>query len=165
MLLKSRTPGPRAKHIDLPSIPYGTIWTRMGFGMRSGLAYRFNYSDVEKIARLVHGDVDAHMARKRQERVARYHKKRKAVWVALKTRYHTDNLQAVLEGTDLWKYHHKALANVDRRSKEGDDIPFHDCIHHTDYGDYDDIHSRVCAVEPCEDCQDERFLRYLPWLR
>nr|POF12322.1 hypothetical protein CFP56_76753 [Quercus suber] len=105
MLLKSRSPGPRAKHLNLPSIPYGTVWTRMGFGLPFGLAYRFHRHDVEKIARLVHGDVEAHVAKKIQERSLRHRKKRKALWIALKLRYHKDNLQVLRQGTPMWVYH------------------------------------------------------------
>ena len=24
------------------------------------------------------------------------------------------------------------------------------------YGEYDDVHSRICAIEPCEDCEEQK---------
>lgn len=53
MLLKARSPGPPAEHIDLPSIPYGTIRMRVGI-FATRVYYRFFLKDVLTIARMVH---------------------------------------------------------------------------------------------------------------
>ncbi|RMZ11624.1 hypothetical protein D0860_03330 [Hortaea werneckii] len=53
MLLKAHSPGPPAEHIDLPSIPYGTIRVRAGI-FATRVYYRFFLKDVLTIARMVH---------------------------------------------------------------------------------------------------------------
>ncbi|RMY52168.1 hypothetical protein D0865_05944 [Hortaea werneckii] len=68
MLLKSRSPGPRAKHLDLPSIPYGTVRVNLGCG-KTIASYRFFHHDVLKIARMVHGsNLLDHLRGKRRQR-------------------------------------------------------------------------------------------------
>lgn len=92
MLIKTRVPGPRAKRTDFPDIPYATVHTGLGYGMGMTVSYKFYRKDVQMIARLFHGDVDAHMATKREEQVARKDKKLRKLHLELKIRYHTDLL-------------------------------------------------------------------------
>ena len=77
MLIKTRKPGPRAKKTDLPAINYGTVRTGTPLFLGMVVSYRFFENDVEAIAKLVHGDVEKHMSKKRKER--REHKKKKRV--------------------------------------------------------------------------------------
>ncbi|RMY53870.1 hypothetical protein D0864_14033 [Hortaea werneckii] len=49
MLLKSRSPGPRANQIDLPSVPYGTVRVNLGCGRTTASCRLFN-NDVLTIA-------------------------------------------------------------------------------------------------------------------
>jgi hypothetical protein len=68
MLIKSRTPGPRAKFLDLPSIPYGSEHKPMGFPIFNTVTvFSFCRSDVQMIAQLVHGDVKKHLRQKEEE--------------------------------------------------------------------------------------------------
>ncbi|KAI7161500.1 hypothetical protein KC349_g2738 [Hortaea werneckii] len=51
MLLKSRSPGPRAKHLDLPSIPYGTVRVNLGCEIDEarGSIQKKNWQDLCKL--------------------------------------------------------------------------------------------------------------------
>jgi hypothetical protein len=65
MLIKSRKPGPRAKFLDLPTISYGSEYKPVGFpAFKSVCMYYFSRSDVEMLAKLVHGDVEKHIRQK-----------------------------------------------------------------------------------------------------
>ena len=93
MLLKSRKPGPRAKHTKLPAILYGSAYIAMGYRMGWSVTYRFLRKDVEMIADLVHGDVDEHMAKKDEARVQRKDKRLRKLHIELKISYHTRHLE------------------------------------------------------------------------
>ena len=94
MLLKSREPGPRAKHTDLPAITYATIRTGMGYGLGMCVSYRFFLSDVQMIARLVHGNVQDHMKDKANKREALKNQRLRKLHLELKIRFHTDKVEA-----------------------------------------------------------------------
>ncbi|KAI7356567.1 hypothetical protein KC354_g10386 [Hortaea werneckii] len=53
MLLKARSPGPSAEHMDLPTIPYGTFRIRVGI-FATRVCYCFFLKDVLTIAKMVH---------------------------------------------------------------------------------------------------------------
>ena len=93
MLIKTRKPGPRAKMVDLPNIHYATV--RCGNGTWTGMrtSYRFFDRDAKAIAKIVHGDIDEHMAAKGKQRYERRVKKRREVHRELKVRYHTDMVE------------------------------------------------------------------------
>jgi len=86
MLLKSRIPGPRSKHKDLPEIDYGTVRVGRGYGLGMCVSYRFFKEDVEMISDLVHGDIDDHMEAKRKKTAARQDKQFRKLHIELKTR-------------------------------------------------------------------------------
>lgn len=73
MLLKSRKPGPRAKQIDLPTIPYASL--KVGSFYGAVMSHQCLRKDVMVLAKLVHGDVVAHMTAK-YERLADQRQKR-----------------------------------------------------------------------------------------
>ena len=97
MLLKSRKPGPRAKHIKLPTILYGSAYIGMGYRQGWSVTYRFYRKDVEMIADIVHGDLDEHMAKKEEVRVQRKTKRLRKLHIELKISYHTRHLECALE--------------------------------------------------------------------
>ena len=107
MLLKSRKPGPRAKNIDLPVIVHGTIRTGLIYA-GACTSYHFFRKDVEEIAKLVHGDVEAHMREKNNERCARKTKNRYERKRKLKVRYHTDCL--AIAKTEKKEYHQHRMS-------------------------------------------------------
>lgn len=92
MLLKTRQPGPRAKHTDLPTIAYGTARIGMGYGRGMCVSYRFFKRDVEMIARLVHGDVGSHMKEKHKRLRERKNDRLRKLHIELKIRFHSDRL-------------------------------------------------------------------------
>jgi len=78
MLIKSRKPGPRAKFLDLPTISYGSEYKPVGFpAFKSVCVYSFGRSDVEMLAKLVHGDVEKHIRQKTVESNVRAAKARR----------------------------------------------------------------------------------------
>ena len=110
MLIASRAPGPRAKKVVLPNIPYGTVRCSKPYMNGMLTSYRFLRKDVVMIARLVHGDYEKHMEAKDDQRYARKLKKRNKEHRALKVRYHTDKLERVrLNGTGKERYHQKSM--------------------------------------------------------
>ena len=108
MLIKSRAPGPRAKHTDLPAIPYATLRTDVGFRLGWRLSYRFFERDVRMIAGLVHGDVQEHMEMTLQQRLDRKDNRLRKLHIELKIRYHTNCLdEAESEGEG--EYHQRRM--------------------------------------------------------
>jgi hypothetical protein len=81
MLIASRKPGPRAKHLDLPTISYASEYKGLGYPIYKHVCmFYFRCSDVEMLARVVHGDVEEHLERKEAElEVRRAKAKRKRV--------------------------------------------------------------------------------------
>lgn len=94
MLIKTREPGPRAKisKKDLFPIAYGAVRTGTPLRLGTVISYRFFRRDVEALARLVHGDVEAHMKAKRAQLRERRSKRRKEVHKQLKIRNHEERL-------------------------------------------------------------------------
>ena len=105
MLIPTRKPGPRAKHTDLPKIPYYTQKAGTAIILGHCVSYRFYERDVARIARLVHGDVDAHMEEKRTARRERQQKRRRYTKQELKIRHHRDSLANATTKED--EQHHK----------------------------------------------------------
>ena len=105
MLLKSRKPGPQAKHTNLPIISRGSVKTGL---IHAGVctSYHFFCKDVEAIARLVHGNLEAHMEQKDRERAARRLKTFMERERKLKIRYHTDSINDATTKMDK-EYHTK----------------------------------------------------------
>ena len=108
MLIKSRIPGPRAKHTHLPTIAYATV--RSGLGFRRGwtVSFRFFKHDVEMIARLVHGNVEEHMEMKRKQRVDRKDNRLRKLHIELKIRHHSDCLEGAESEAEA-EYHQKRM--------------------------------------------------------
>lgn len=89
MLIKSRKPGPKAKLLDLPIIPYGTEYKRFAFPLFYRVCvYYFRRSDVEMLAKMVHGDVNKHMEQKAAERQVRRQRARTKRVRSFKIEYH-----------------------------------------------------------------------------
>jgi hypothetical protein len=105
MLLPTRQPGPRVKKIDLPVIPYGTLKVTKPFMSGWMVSYRFFKKDIETIAKIMHGDVDAHMEVKRKKRTERRQKRVCETHRKLKLRYHRDELDDAT--SKLKKLHHQ----------------------------------------------------------
>jgi hypothetical protein len=77
MLIKSRTPGPRAKFTDLPVIPYGSEYKSFGFPVFKTLTvFYFRRKDLRILANLVHGDWVKHINQKLRETHVRQEKSR-----------------------------------------------------------------------------------------
>lgn len=108
MLLKSRKPGPRAKHVNLRVITYGTQHGGNAISVGSCISYKFFAQDVEKIADMVHGDAHAHMVIKRQERMERKLKRVRRNERATKIRVHTDSLHGLVSVAKK-KYHQERM--------------------------------------------------------
>ncbi|KAK6391539.1 hypothetical protein LTR65_004374 [Meristemomyces frigidus] len=119
MLIKTRVPGPRAKHKNLPGIPYATVRTGMGYGLGMCVSYKFYRKDVQMIARLVHGDVGAHMLGKAMEQIARKDEKLRRLHVELKIRFHTDVL-AKVKREESKEYHQTRLDEFQSPEWDGD---------------------------------------------
>lgn len=122
MLIKTRAPGPRAKRIEFPTIPYATVRKGLGWGLGMTVSYKFYSKDVEMIARLVHGDVTAHMRTKREKKAARELKKLRELHIELKIRYHTDRLASATKQNNkhLKKLHQERTWSVCRSSDRAD---------------------------------------------
>ena len=96
----------------MPSITYGTVRVPKPFFSGQVTSYRFLRKDVEKIAKLVHGDVEQHMQAKRADRRKRKIQKRNKEHRALKLRHNTDKLaKAVENGSDKTKLYQKRSSN------------------------------------------------------
>lgn len=94
MLVKSRKPGPRAKYIDLPAIPYGTVYKTRGYVTYSKtVAFYFQRKDVEMIARLVHADLESHLERRAAAKRERQRKARIKRIKELKINHHKNWLE------------------------------------------------------------------------
>ncbi|KAK5115649.1 hypothetical protein LTR85_009820 [Meristemomyces frigidus] len=167
MLIKARTPGPHAKHTQLPAITYGTLRSGMGWGLGMCVSYRFFKHDVAMIVALVHEDVNAQVEKKRVERIEHKHGKLRKVHIELKVRFHKMRLATAEKEKDK-EFHQKRLSEFQdpawdgdwkgpvsrRRSRYG---------RHEEYGRYSDIHMRICAVDPCYLCQEEKDMKYNPY--
>lgn len=94
MLLKSREPGPRAKHIELPFIPYGSVYKTRGYVVYSKtVAFYFQRKDIEMIARLVHSNLEEHLARRAAAKVERQRKARAKRIKEFKIKHHTEGVE------------------------------------------------------------------------
>lgn len=94
MLIKSRSPGPRTKIIDLPTIAYGSEYrVFMGFYPAKTAVFSFARKDVEMIANLVHSDLKEHMKQHEEKKKARALKARRERIRAVKIRYHQLHLE------------------------------------------------------------------------
>lgn len=94
MLLKSRKPGPRAKHTDLPAIAYSS--ERKGHGypiLNTVTSFTFKVTEIGMIARMVHGDFKAHMVQKEAERADRALRARCKLVKEAKLTYHKDKVE------------------------------------------------------------------------
>lgn len=111
MLLKSRKPGPRAKVIDLPTIAYGSEYQAIGsyFHHTKTTVFRFPRKDVEKIARLVHGNLEGHMKQHKEKQAARALKGRRERIRAQKIKYHEERLEVATGKTAV--KHEKCTAD------------------------------------------------------
>jgi hypothetical protein len=93
-LIKSRKPGPRAKFLDLPTISYGSEYRPIGFpAFKAVCIYYFRRSDVEILARLVHGDVEKHVRQKEVERNVRRIKARNKRVRDFRIKHHQDKVE------------------------------------------------------------------------
>jgi hypothetical protein len=93
MLIKSRKPGPRAKFLDLPPISYGSEHKPMGFPIFNTVTvFSFRRSDVELIAKVVHGDVKKHLQQKGVERELRSIRARTKRVRGFKINWHQEQL-------------------------------------------------------------------------
>jgi len=100
MLIKSRTPGPRAKFLDLPAIPYGSEHKPMGFPIFNTVTvFSFSRSDVSMIAQLVHCDIKKHLQQKEEAREIRSERARTKRVKAFKINYHQDQLEITTGAT------------------------------------------------------------------
>ncbi|KAK3721010.1 hypothetical protein LTR37_003300 [Vermiconidia calcicola] len=156
MLLKSRKPGPRAKHTNLPMVSYGTVRTGL---MWAGActSYHFFQRDVNRIAQLVHGDVEEHMEKKRRERSKRERENRRELKRKLKVRHHNDQSVAAMSPAEKI-YHQGRLEYFEGSDYDGSfSSGWNDYSDYSDYGDYDDIHRRLCVEGPesCDWCLQE----------
>lgn len=116
MLLKSRKPGPRAKHLDLPPVLYGSRRASLGFPIfNTATIYLFQREDVAKVAGLVHGDVGAHMEKKKIQQDARALKARCKRVLDAKLGYHRD-LEEVTTGNAA--SYHRHGESIDLVKKE-----------------------------------------------
>ncbi|GAB7362670.1 hypothetical protein MBLNU230_g2979t1 [Neophaeotheca triangularis] len=179
MLLKSRSPGPRAKHSNLPVIPYNTVWGGLGIFNGYGVKYNFLRSDVERIANLVHGDVEEHMKEKTRKNDARKEQKRIKVKRELKIRYHTAKRDSAVPGKK--RRHQKRIDFYAREDYSGESYtltePCSSCGERHDeddyssfgyesdvsgFGDYDDVHQRLYCDEDCAcgDYFERRYRKY-----
>jgi hypothetical protein len=107
MLIKSRKPGPRAKFLDLPMISYGSDYKPVGL-------YYFRRTDVEMLAKLVHGDVEKHVRQKVYERAVRRIKARKTRVREFRIKHHQEKVE-VSTGA-VAKRH--AKGNIDEHALE-----------------------------------------------
>lgn len=108
MLLKSRTPGPRAKSTDLPAILYGSKFKAIGFPVfKRTTVFYFRPKDVRMIAGLVHGDVGKHMQEKENARAERQQKARTKRVRAFIIAYHERRLETAVG--KLARRHRKSM--------------------------------------------------------
>lgn len=110
MIIKTRKPGPRAKKTDLPTIHYGTVRSGTPLSLGMTTSYRFYEKDVAALAKIVHGDVEKHMATKREQKAKRSAKKRRDLRRELKVRYHADIVEAFSgsgEDAEIRDHHQK----------------------------------------------------------
>ncbi|KAK3112783.1 hypothetical protein LTR53_010580 [Teratosphaeriaceae sp. CCFEE 6253] len=158
MLLKTRRPGPRSKHKDLPAITYGSYIAGLGYPLGVCISYRFYVKDVEMIARIVHGDdLEGHMEEKLRRLAERKDKRLRQLHMDLKIRYHMDALNDPAQAGQYLR-HQNSLAKYQDPAWGGD---WRDgIVTRTGYGDYDDIHDRISKIAPRKVC---RRCRYTPY--
>ncbi|KAF2483152.1 hypothetical protein BDY17DRAFT_323910 [Neohortaea acidophila] len=175
MLIATRKPGPRAKKVDFPVINYGTVLTGKPYYNGIQISYRFVEKDVIRVASAVHGDIEAHMRKRNWARWDRQFKRRDEEHRKMKIRYHRDmaaNPHCKEMSGDSKEYHQERLEfyehpDCDEEFDEEAAQPIEMSIwdHPHGYGMYDDVHRRLCVVDFCEVCEDERAHKYIPWLQ
>jgi hypothetical protein len=115
MLIKSRKPGPRAKFLDLPTISYGSEYKPVGFpAFKRVCIYYFRRSDVEMLAKLVHGDVGKHLRQKEMERNVRRATARRKRVRDFRIKHHQEKVE--ISTGAVAKRH--AIGNIDEPSLE-----------------------------------------------
>ncbi|KAK4958451.1 hypothetical protein LTR10_004879 [Elasticomyces elasticus] len=153
MLVPTRKPGPRAKHTNLPLIPYGTRKTGNALSLGSCISYRFYRKDVERIAKIVHEDVQAHMAKKRKERKDRKRIKVRQNKRALKI----EKYQGIVDNTDndaRWERARKRLQHY--KDLDADGGYESEAISHFNYDDRYDNHAKMCKKLDCYHCEHKK---------
>ncbi|KAK3628001.1 hypothetical protein LTR56_018864 [Elasticomyces elasticus] len=166
MLVSTRPHGPRARHTNLPRIPYGT--TRCGTYIALGtcISYRFYLRDVKRIAELVHPDLDAHLAKRNDARVARKYRKALPHLVEMQIKQlktsaaqykRSSRREPFLERIKYYK-----AMDVDKV----DHVQAVKEISPSDLNEYTGKdHKKVCVELDCEHCEDEMQMRSKVWHR
>ncbi|KAK5725612.1 hypothetical protein LTR15_003802 [Elasticomyces elasticus] len=166
MLVSTRPHGPRAQHTNLPRIPYGT--TRCGTYIALGtcISYRFYLRDVKRIAELVHPDLDAHLAKRNDARVAR--KCRKAL-------PHLVEMQIKQLKTSAAQYKRSSRREpfLERikyyKAMDVDKVDHVQAVKEISPSDLNEYtgkdHKKVCIELDCEHCEDEMQMRSKVWHR
>ncbi|KAK5704178.1 hypothetical protein LTR97_003191 [Elasticomyces elasticus] len=166
MLVSTRPHGPRAQHTNLPRIPYGT--TRCGTYIALGtcISYRFYLRDVKRIAELVHPDLDAHLAKRNDARVAR--KCRKAL-------PHLVEMQIKQLKTSAAQYKRSSRREpfLERikyyKAMDVDKVDHVQAVKEISPSDLNEYtgkdHKKVCIELDCEYCEDEMQMRSKVWHR
>ncbi|KAK5701552.1 hypothetical protein LTR97_004367 [Elasticomyces elasticus] len=147
MLVPTRKPGPRAKHTNLPVIPYGTKKSGTAMGVGHCVSYRFYRKDVRRIAQLVHGDFAARMAAKRKERLIRKRKKVRQNKRELKIKRYS---YLAAEYPDF----EKRLQQYKNLDVDGDYDS--DAISNFSPDERMDNHAKLCKKLDCERCEHEK---------
>ncbi|KAK5724828.1 hypothetical protein LTR15_004877 [Elasticomyces elasticus] len=151
MLIPTRTPGPRAKHTDLPAISYATKKTGTAIGVGMCTSYRFYVKDVKRIAELVHGDVKARMDKKTAERQQRKNKKVRANKLELKIEKYKD----IAKNTKKDKKRARAHKRIKRyEALDADGGYQSDAVSEFDRSERRTNHLKLCKTLDCYRCEN-----------
>ncbi|KAK5699377.1 hypothetical protein LTR17_023307 [Elasticomyces elasticus] len=154
MLVPTRTPGPRAKHTNLPLIPYGTKKSGTALGIGNCISYHFYLKDVKRIANLVHKDLAAHLQKKRHARIARKREKVLPNMVEMKLRELRDAYRESYKWRNL-DYFGKRIEHYESIDLEAEDAG--DAVSDIDGEDYwGGDHELVCIELDCRRCRDDK---------
>ncbi|TKA72701.1 hypothetical protein B0A55_06487 [Friedmanniomyces simplex] len=151
MLIPTRKPGPRAKHTNLPLIPYGTKKSGTALGIGHCISYRFYRKDVERIARLVHGDVKGHLKKKRKERKDRKLLKVRRAKLELKIERHSELAQNAYDKAARDE-HRQCLEHYQKLDADGDYAS--DAVSELSYRERRTNHKKLCTMLDCERCKN-----------
>ncbi|KAK5728001.1 hypothetical protein LTR17_012308 [Elasticomyces elasticus] len=162
MLLPSRTAGPHAQTIDLPLIIYGTKKCGTAVGLGKCISYRFYLKDVERIAHLVHENLEAHMAKKKQARLVRKYKK--ALPALLRMKIQHLRVGRSHEHKRKWWYtdrieHFEGIQAQSISALDIDDVMKDINIGHLDEY-WGENHETVCVELNCERCASDKAERW-----
>ncbi|KAK5713850.1 hypothetical protein LTR17_017425 [Elasticomyces elasticus] len=151
MLIAARKPGPRAKHTNLPLIPYCTKSTGTAIGVGKCISYRFYINDVKMIARIVHGDVKARMAKKTAERQERKNKKVRVTKRELKIEKYKD-IVGITRNEKKMARCQKRLQHYEALDANGGYES--DAVSEFDYDERRVHHVKMCKLLDCDRCEN-----------